>query len=119
MWIVDPLDGTREFGEDGRVDWAVHVALWERAADGLTAAAVALPARGLDLTTATVTPPAAVMGPPRIVVSRTRPPAAARAVADALGARMLPLGSAGAKIAAVVLGEADLYVHSGGQFEWD
>ncbi len=116
VWIVDPLDGTREYGE-ARTDWAVHVALavGGRAAVG----AVALPGLGLTLTSAEPppTPPANI--PPRMVVSRTRPAAEAVAVAQALGAELLPMGSAGAKAMAVVRGEADIYLHSGGQYEWD
>jgi 3'(2'), 5'-bisphosphate nucleotidase len=119
VWIIDPLDGTREFTEPGRTDWAVHVALWERG--DLVAAAVALPARALVLTTAAaVPPPPAVAGRRlRIVVSRTRPPRLAEALAARTDAELLPMGSAGAKTAAVVLGEADAYVHAGGQYEWD
>ena len=118
VWIVDPLDGTREFGEPGRSDWAVHVALAE---NGLpTAGAVALPALNATLTT---DPPAQLAPPhdgrPRMVVSRSRPPAAAMIVAEAIGAELFPLGSAGAKAMAVVLGHADIYAHSGGQYEWD
>ncbi|OFJ51730.1 3'(2'),5'-bisphosphate nucleotidase CysQ [Mycolicibacterium grossiae] len=117
VWIVDPLDGTREFSELGREDWAVHVALWE---DGeLVAGAVALPAQGVTLATPDVVTPAAEPGPPRIVVSRTRPPAVALAVRDALGGTLVEMGSAGAKVAAVVQGIADVYVHAGGQYEWD
>ena len=116
VWIVDPLDGTREFGET-RDDWAVHVALW---ADGdLAAGAVALPGPGLTLSTGeppVVPPPGGAL---RMVVSRTRAPAWAAPLADALGARLVPMGSAGAKICAVVRGEADLYVHAGGMYEWD
>ena len=119
VWILDPLDGTREFSEEGRGDWAVHVALWERAADGLTAAAVGLPSRGMTLSAADVDPPKPHRGPPRLVVSRSRPPAVALAVAEALAAELVPMGSAGAKIAAVILGEAEAYVHGGGQYEWD
>lgn len=118
VWIIDPLDGTREFGEPGRPDWAVHVAL---AIDGTAAAgAVALPAVGITLGTAAppVVPPRGD-GPVRIVVSRTRPPHEARLVAEALEAQLVPLGSAGAKAMAVVSGDADLYVHAGGQYEWD
>jgi 3'(2'), 5'-bisphosphate nucleotidase len=117
VWIVDPLDGTREYGE-GRADWAVHVAL---AIDGVAVAgAVALPAIGRTLATdpAPVVPDRAD-GPVRIVVSRSRPPHEARLVAQALGAELVPLGSAGAKAMAVVLGDADAYVHAGGQYEWD
>jgi 3'(2'), 5'-bisphosphate nucleotidase len=120
VWIVDPLDGTREFAESGRVDWAVHVALWSRSHGGLVAGAVALPGQGVVLASdpAPALPPASP-GPPRLVVSRTRPPAAATAVAEALSGELVPLGSAGAKAMAVVQGVADAYVHSGGQYEWD
>jgi 3'(2'), 5'-bisphosphate nucleotidase len=118
VWIVDPLDGTREFGEVPREDWAVHVALV--VAGQPVAGAVALPARGLTLATAPPpAPPPAPTGPPRVLVSRTRPPAEALLVAEALGGTLVPLGSAGAKAMAVVLGEADVYAHSGGQYEWD
>jgi 3'(2'), 5'-bisphosphate nucleotidase len=118
VWIVDPLDGTREFGEPGRTDWAVHVALWERGA--LTAGAVALPAQGDMLSTAEPPPPALVPHRPlRIVVSRTRPPAFLQRLSATTDAMLVPLGSAGAKAAAVIRGEADAYVHDGGQYEWD
>jgi 3'(2'), 5'-bisphosphate nucleotidase len=118
VWIVDPLDGTREYGEPGRHDWAVHVALW---ADGeLAAAAVALPALGEVLLTAPApAPPAPVNGPVRIAVSRTRPPAEADAVVAAVGGQLVPLGSAGYKTVAVVRGEVDAYVHAGGMYQWD
>ncbi|BBX09222.1 3'(2'),5'-bisphosphate nucleotidase CysQ [Mycolicibacterium aichiense] len=117
VWIVDPLDGTREFSELDRDDWAVHVALWE---DGeLIAGAVALPAQGITLATPAVSPPPAAPSAPRIVVSRTRPPAVALAVRDALGGVLVEMGSAGAKVAAVIQGRADVYVHAGGQYEWD
>jgi len=119
VWIVDPLDGTREFTELGRSDWAVHVALWERDR-GLTAGAVALPALGMVLSTADPPEvPAADGRRPRIVVSRSRAPAAARRVAEVLDGDLVYLGSAGAKTMAVVLGEVDAYVHAGGQYEWD
>ncbi len=118
VWVVDPLDGTREYGEPGRTDWAVHVAL-VRAGDPV-AGAVALPARGLVLTSEARPPgPVAAGQPPRLVVSRSRPPAVADAIRAALGADLVPLGSAGAKAMAVVLGEADVYAHAGGQYEWD
>ncbi|HTH84889.1 3'(2'),5'-bisphosphate nucleotidase CysQ [Mycobacterium sp.] len=134
VWIVDPLDGTREFSELGRVDWAVHVALWQsgvgalpsqavgppaRSAGGLVAGAVALPAQGITLATPAVAPPPATAGSPRIVVSRTRPPAIALAVRDALDGTLVEMGSAGAKVASVVQGISDVYVHAGGQYEWD
>jgi 3'(2'), 5'-bisphosphate nucleotidase len=150
VWIVDPLDGTREFGEDGRTDWAVHVALWERGADGagtLTAGAVALPAQGRVLSTL-VTPgrttpldPSAQGGLPaphtprlpaggtpapqppreplRLVVSRSRAPQLVRNVAAKLNAELVPCGSAGAKVATVITGETDAYLHAGGFYEWD
>jgi len=120
LWIIDPLDGTREFRQLGRSDWAVHVAM---AIGGeVVVGAVALPALGRTLSTGDPPPlqPVAADGsPPRLVVSRTRPPEVAYEVAEALGAVMIPMGSAGAKIAAVILGEADAYVHAGGQYEWD
>jgi 3'(2'), 5'-bisphosphate nucleotidase len=119
VWIVDPLDGTREFGELDRADWAVHVALWERGE--LTAGAVALPAQDQVLSTAE--PPTAPAAPPagvlRLLVSRTRPPEFMTRLAEKTGAELVPLGSAGAKAAAVICGEAEAYVHSGGQYEWD
>ncbi|MFT5530284.1 MAG: 3'(2'), 5'-bisphosphate nucleotidase [Candidatus Poriferisodalaceae bacterium] len=118
VWIVDPLDGTREFSEPGRSDWAVHVALCENGIP--TAGSVALPAIGVTLNAdpAPVLPPRAD-GPPRMVVSRSRATAATAIVGQAIGAEMLALGSAGAKAMAVVMGHADIYAHSGGQYEWD
>src|SRR5215510_13520618 len=118
VWIVDPLDGTREFGEPGRTDWAVHVALWEHGE--LSAGAVALPAQDRVLSTADPpAPPPAARRQLRIVVSRSRPPGFAARVAEDVGATLAPMGSAGAKAAAVILGEADAYLHDGGQYEWD
>ncbi len=142
VWIVDPLDGTREFGEEGRTDWAVHVALWERAdpersarlVEGgrprgrLAAGAVALPAQGLTFSTVATAPAGTARshdagGPAggrlKIVVSRTRPPGFVRRLGTEIGADLVPLGSAGAKIIAVVSGAVDAYVHAGGQYEWD
>jgi 3'(2'), 5'-bisphosphate nucleotidase len=129
VWIVDPLDGTREYGEPGRSDWAVHIALW---ADGaLVAGAVALPASGEVYGTDDAVPsrPPGPPGPPggassgggapRFVVSRSRPPAIARQVAAELGAELVLMGSAGAKAAAVWRGDAEAYVHTGGLHEWD
>jgi 3'(2'), 5'-bisphosphate nucleotidase len=126
VWIVDPLDGTNEFGEAGRTDWAVHVALWERGTAGpagnLTAGAVALPAQGQVLSTASPPAPrqpAADAGQLRIVVSRSRAPRLALDVAELIGAELVPHGSAGAKVAEVLLGRADVYLHAGGFYEWD
>jgi 3'(2'), 5'-bisphosphate nucleotidase len=148
VWIVDPLDGTREFGEPGRTDWAVHVALWERSdtsgAGDLTAGAVALPAQGQVLSTLDPRPgqcdidpiitgtmshrpgeagpgdgPAGAPGRIRIVVSRSRPPSFVRNISGLIDAELVPLGSAGAKVAAVICGEVDAYVHGGGFYEWD
>jgi 3'(2'), 5'-bisphosphate nucleotidase len=121
VWIVDPLDGTREYGELPRTDWAVHVAL---VIDGEpVAGAVALPARDMTLSTDPAAPPPRPQspgdGPLRVVVSRSRPPAEASRIAAALGGELVALGSAGAKAMAVVLGDADVYAHSGGQYEWD
>lgn len=118
VWIVDPLDGTREYAEPPRTDWAVHVALWERGA--LTAGAVALPALRTVLSTSDSAGRAAVgRRRLRMVVSRSRPPGFAGSMALLLGADVVAMGSAGAKAAAVVRGDADLYVHAGGQYEWD
>ncbi|MGY1695016.1 inositol monophosphatase family protein [Geodermatophilus sp. SYSU D00814] len=118
VWIVDPLDGTREYGETDRSDFAVHVALW--ASGRLSAAAVALPAVDeVLLTDPAPPPPAAAPRRPRIAVSRTRPPAQAAAAARAVGGELVPLGSAGWKTTAVVRGEVDAYVHAGGMYQWD
>jgi 3'(2'), 5'-bisphosphate nucleotidase len=158
VWIVDPLDGTREFGEPGRTDWAVHVALWESRDGGeLTAGAVALPAQNQVLSTTaaggerqrcsidgavtttmlhrgpedgtedgTASPPGrgtgGAGGTPariRVVVSRTRAPQFVRNISDLVHAELVPMGSAGAKVAAVIGGEVDAYVHGGGFYEWD
>jgi len=118
VWIVDPLDGTSEFGEHGRYDWAVHIALW--ASHRLSAGAVSLPAMDLVF----CTDPAPVVPPsdrtrPRLVTSRSRNPAVAVVVANALDADAVRLGSAGAKAMAVVTGQADIYVHDGGMYQWD
>ncbi|OHD02436.1 MAG: 3'(2'),5'-bisphosphate nucleotidase CysQ [Sphingopyxis sp. RIFCSPHIGHO2_01_FULL_65_24] len=116
VWVVDPLDGTREYSE-GRSDWAVHVAL---AVDGVpTVGAVALPGLGLTLTSGAPKPLAPANVPPKMLVSRTRPAAEAVFVAEKMGAELLGMGSAGAKAMAVVRGEADIYLHTGGQYEWD
>jgi 3'(2'), 5'-bisphosphate nucleotidase len=116
VWIVDPLDGTREYGE-ARTDWAVHVAL---AIDGVaTIGAVALPGVPLTLCSGKPTDVPATPAKLRMLVSRTRPAAEAVAVAQALDAELVPMGSAGAKAMAVVTGDADIYLHSGGQYEWD
>ncbi len=151
VWIIDPLDGTREFGEAGRTDWAVHIALWERSAAGasgnasaageLTAGAVALPAQGITLSTVDIAqrlgregdsggPSAGVPAgiyrsglgaerPLRMVVSRTRASQLVKDVAALLNADLIPCGSAGAKAATVIQGENDVYLHSGGFYEWD
>lgn len=140
VWIVDPLDGTREFGEPDRTDWAVHIGLWARGSSApfrLSAAAVALPAQhrvlGTDfppgyppMSASSAQAPAgsgagqrAPGGLLRIAASRTRPPAVLERVVEELGATVVPMGSAGAKIAAVITGDVDAYVHAGGQYEWD
>jgi 3'(2'), 5'-bisphosphate nucleotidase len=123
VWIIDPLDGTREFSEPPREDWAVHVALWAASGSGagqLVAGAVAQP--GLSTTFHTGRPP--VVPPsssarPRLVVSRTRPPAFVKALAEEIGGELVPMGSAGAKAMSVVRDVSDAYVHAGGQYEWD
>jgi 3'(2'), 5'-bisphosphate nucleotidase len=121
VWIVDPLDGTREYTMAGRTDWAVHVALWERGRE-VTSAAVALPA--LDLVLGTADPPTLAAtetgsGPWRVVVSDSRPPRWIADLARRFPMEVTPMGSAGAKAMAVVRGDADAYVHAGGQYEWD
>jgi 3'(2'), 5'-bisphosphate nucleotidase len=118
VWIVDPVDGTREFRERGRTDWAVHVALVVGGAP--VVGAVALP--GLGITRATGDPPPApqpTSAPPRVLVSRSRPPALAAGLAEHLGGTLVPFGSAGGKAMAIVRGEGDVYFHAGGQYEWD
>lgn len=116
VWIVDPLDGTREFAE-GRADWAVHIAL---AIDGAPAVgAVALPRQGITLSNDAPPPLQPIARPPRMLVSRSRPSALCAAVSTALPASTIAMGSAGAKAMAVVLGQAEIYLHSGGQHQWD
>ena len=118
VWIVDPLDGTREFSEPPRDDWAVHVALWQ---DGdLTAGAVAQPGIGATFSTGSpaVVPPRSSPRP-RLAVSRTRPPGFVAGLVEHLGAELVPMGSAGAKVISVVRDVSDAYVHAGGQYEWD
>jgi len=120
VWIIDPLDGTREFGEVPRDDWAVHIALWEGGA--IVAGAVARPARGDTLATGlpiSVPPRPAAPAPLRLAVSRSRPPVFVGRLAERLGAELVPMGSAGIKATAVVDGVVDAYIHAGGQYEWD
>ncbi|MCD6640081.1 MAG: 3'(2'),5'-bisphosphate nucleotidase CysQ [Nocardioides sp.] len=123
VWIIDPLDGTREFSEPPRDDWAVHVALWESTAGeagDLTAGAVAQPALGETFTTGEPrTVPPRTSDRPRIAVSRSRPPAFVAALAEELDAELVPMGSAGVKVMSVVRDLADAYVHAGGQYQWD
>jgi 3'(2'), 5'-bisphosphate nucleotidase len=117
VWIIDPLDGTREYGMPPRDDWAVHVALWQRGSQ-IVAAAVAQPTLDKVYTSAGE-PVGDANQPPVFLVSDSRPPEFAQPVADALGATLRPMGSAGAKTMAVVRGDADAYLHAGGQWEWD
>lgn len=126
VWIIDPLDGTREFSTPGRDDWAVHIALWRRSSNGqpeITDAAVALPARGnVVYRTDTVTSgaaPAGIPGTLRIAVSATRPPAVLHRIRQTLAIQPVSIGSAGAKAMAVIDGYVDAYLHAGGQWEWD
>ena len=123
VWIVDPVDGTREFSSPGRDDWAVHVALWQRSAGpngGISDAAVALPARDEVYRTDTVTGPEPRQGGPiRITASASRPPAVLWRLRDQMDIQTVRIGSAGAKAMAVVRGDADAYIHAGGQWEWD
>lgn len=126
VWIIDPLDGTREFSTPGRDDWAVHIALWRRSSNGqpeITDAAVALPARGnVVYRTDTVTSgaaPAGVPGTLRIAVSATRPPAVLHRIRQTLAIQPVSIGSAGVKAMAVIDGYVDAYLHAGGQWEWD
>jgi 3'(2'), 5'-bisphosphate nucleotidase len=120
VWIVDPLDGTREFSEPPRDDWAVHVALWTREADDLVAGAVAQPGLGTTFHTGSApVVPISTSERPRIAVSRTRPPAWVEQLAEELDCELVPMGSAGAKVISVVRDISDAYLHSGGQYEWD
>ncbi|MET0450248.1 MAG: 3'(2'),5'-bisphosphate nucleotidase CysQ [Mycobacterium sp.] len=123
VWIVDPVDGTREFSMPGRVDWAVHIALWQRTGGqegSITDAVVGLPAVGEVYRTDTVSaPPARRDGPIRIATSRHRPPTVVWWLQDMLDVELVGIGSAGAKAMAVVRGDVDAYVHAGGQWEWD
>ncbi len=129
VWIIDPLDGTREFATPGRDDWAVHIALWQRGGGGqpgVTDAAVSLPARGNAVyrtdTVAGLAGAGALTGVPhtvRVAVSASRAPAIVRRVAQTVPIELVPLGSAGAKAMAVVRGDVDAYLHAGGQWEWD
>ena len=119
VWIVDPLDGTKEFTTEGRSDWAVHVALWEKHL-GITAAAVAVPAIGEVFRTDEPRPaPSARREVPIILISASRPPAFSQRVASELGGELVTMGSAGAKTTEVLRGRADAYIHAGGQWEWD
>jgi 3'(2'), 5'-bisphosphate nucleotidase len=123
VWIIDPLDGTREFSEPPRDDWAVHVALWSNG--DLIAGAVAQPALAASDTQSTFHTGAAPVVPARtsdrirIAVSRSRPPAFVAALAEELDAELVPMGSAGVKMMSVVRDISDAYVHAGGQYEWD
>jgi 3'(2'), 5'-bisphosphate nucleotidase len=126
VWIIDPLDGTREFSTPGRDDWAVHVALWQRPSNGrreITDAAVALPARGnIVYRSDTVAAPGAIRGIPhplRIAVSATRPPWVLHQIRQTLAIQPVAIGSAGAKAMAIIDGDVDAYLHAGGQWEWD
>jgi len=125
VWIIDPLDGTREYSMPRREDWAVHVALWQRTSNGdghgtITDAAVALPAMGeVHRSDTAIAPPAPKSGPIRITASSNRPPAVLWLLAERLDIEFLRIGSAGAKAMAVLRGDADAYIHAGGQWEWD
>ena len=117
VWIVDPLDGTKHFAE-GKNEWAVHIALWEQG--HLTVGAVALPTEGVVLRSDEVGAPSSTAGKPlRIAVSSSRTPPIAREAAQSLSATLVPMGSAGVKIASVIRGQNDAYIHAGGQYEWD
>ncbi|MGW0158854.1 3'(2'),5'-bisphosphate nucleotidase CysQ [Mycobacterium sp. NPDC003323] len=122
VWIVDPVDGTREFSMPGHADWAVHIALWQRTSDegSITDAAVALPAVGQVYRTDTVTPPPPRRdGPIRVTASTYRPPAVLWWLREQMDIEVVRIGSAGAKAMAVVRGDVDAYIHAGGQWEWD
>jgi len=117
LWVVDPLDGTREFGEEGRTDFAVHVALVVSGRP--EAGAVALPARSVVLSTAAPPHIPEPSGRLRLLVSRSRATPLVLGLAELMEADLVEMGSAGAKTMAVVLGEAEIYAHEGGQYEWD
>lgn len=115
VWVLDPLDGTKEYAT-GRQDWAIHIALVENGIP--THAAVGLPDLGAIFSTADAK---AVLGPysRKIAISHNHPPAIATHIAEKLGFETLSMGSAGAKAMHVLLGDADAYIHAGGQYEWD
>jgi 3'(2'), 5'-bisphosphate nucleotidase len=117
VWVIDPLDGTREFSERPRTDWAVHVALWQD--NELVAGAVTMPAAGIGFDTGEDLGHQSLAAPLRLAVSRSRPPAFVEQLAEDLDATLVPMGSAGVKAMSVLRGETDAYVHAGGQFEWD
>jgi 3'(2'), 5'-bisphosphate nucleotidase len=118
VWIVDPLDGTKEYREPPRTDWAVHIALWERG-QGLTASVVALPDLAIAPSTATAARTAPSPARPRVVVSRSRNPWGTGQVVRAINGDIVRMGSAGAKAMAVVHGQAEVYLHNDGLWEWD
>lgn len=132
VWIVDPLDGTFEFGQ-GRSDFAVHIVLWVRDALSptgarLVASTVELPAQGLtrtDIDTPDVSFALPTDRPIRIVASRSRAPKwlpdAVAVLADRMGreVEVIDVGSVGAKVNEILCGRADAYVHDTGFYEWD
>ncbi len=128
VWIIDPLDGSREFGTEANADWAIHVALWNRSQSDtngfhegkIALSVVTIPATGETYTSFwTQKRDYDIETPIRIVVSNTRAPEWLSDLGAYLNVTLLPRGSAGVKAMEVVAGRADAYVHSGGQYEWD
>jgi len=117
VWIVDPLDGTVDYSSPYSDDYAVHVAL---VVNGVpTAAAVSLPALGRLYGTATSPRPADPLRDRPVVIASRAQAHWGQALAEELGGDAVTAGSAGVKAMAVVAGEADVYIHPTGLYEWD
>ena len=130
VWIIDPLDGTAQYSSGGN-DFAVHIALWEAGSSApsqISVASVAVPARN-ELWSMDEPVQSDQLNPSaiRILVSRSRPPREINKVIEKLEdafpdrgrVEVIPMGSVGAKVAAILADTADVYFNSGGFYEWD
>lgn len=134
VWIVDPLDGTYEYGQN-RADFAVHIVLWNTEGQArLEAGVVDLPAQGLTRSVLDLDPQLGELPtnrPIRIVASRSRPPATLAQTVHHLsgslseagitheGVEVVDVGSVGAKVNEILSGRAEAYIHDTGFYEWD